>query len=120
MKTTVLAIAIATIALGSAGCRFGGPPPHPPGKEGSSDVHALTANTVFGNSSVTDLTLECAGRIALTQGVASIEDNCFSGDTNVVVCTDSSSPSPVMCAPHKGSLAIVGTGADTINYARIK
>ena len=118
MKTMTLAIAI--IALGSAGCRFGGPPPHPPGKGGSNNVHALTANTVFGNSIITDLTLECAGRVALTQGVASIDDACFSGDTNVVVCTDSSSPSPVMCAPHKGSLAIAGTGADTINYARIK
>ncbi|MGH7781939.1 MAG: hypothetical protein ACREQR_19140 [Candidatus Binataceae bacterium] len=118
MKTTVLALAI--IALGSAGCRFGGPPLHPPGKGGSTDVHALTANTVFGNSSVTDLTLECAGRIALAQGVASVEDACFSGDTNVVVCTDSSSPSPVMCAPHKGSLAIAGTGTDTISYARIR
>ncbi len=80
----------------------------------------LTANTVFGNSSVTDLTLVCAGRIALTQGVASINDNCFTGDTNVVVCTDSTSPSPVMCAPHKGSLAIAGTGTDTINYARVR
>jgi len=118
MKTMALAIAI--IALGSAGCRFGGPPPHPPGKGGSNNVHALTANTVFGNSIITDLTLECAGRVVLTQGVASIDDACFSGDTNVVVCTDSSSPSPVMCAPHKGSLAIAGTGADTINYARIK
>ncbi|MGC1344443.1 MAG: hypothetical protein WA854_19060 [Candidatus Binataceae bacterium] len=120
MKGTVLAIAIATVALGSAGCRFGAPPPHPAGKGGTTDVHALTANTVFGNSSVTDLTLECAGRIALTQGVASIDDDCFSGDTNVVVCTDSTSPSPVMCAPHKGSLAVAGTGADTINYARIR
>jgi hypothetical protein len=119
MRTIVLALALA--AIGGAGCRSGGPPPPPPPHPGAGGDHqVINANAVFGNASVTALMLGCAGRTTLAQGVAVVNDGCFSGDTNVVLCTDASAPNPVMCAPHKGSLAVAGTGADTINYARIR
>jgi hypothetical protein len=118
MRTTVIALAI--VALGGASCRLGAPPPPPPHPGAGGNVQAINANTVFGNARVTAMMLACAGRTTLANGVAVVKDGCFSGDTNVVLCTDSTAPNPVMCEPHKGSLAVAGTGTDTINYARIR
>ena len=52
----------------------------------------------LGDASVTINVGMCAGRVALSQGEATIRDDCFSGDTNVVLCTDTTTPSPIKCA----------------------
>ena len=62
----------------------------------------------------------CAGKAQLQQGSAVVSDNCFTGDTNIVVCTDTTAPNPVMCAPHKGELAIAGGANDVVSYARVQ
>ena len=45
---------------------------------------------------------------------------CFTGDTNVVLCTDASSASAVQCAAANGKLVLAGNGSDQINYARVR
>ena len=62
----------------------------------------------------------CAGRTTLEQGIATVKDECFTGDSNVVLCTDNSAPNPVKCSPGKGELRIGGTGSDAISYARLR
>jgi hypothetical protein len=62
----------------------------------------------------------CAGRVTLEQGGATVEDECFTGDSNVVLCTDNSTVNPVKCSPGKGELRISGTGRDAISYARLR
>jgi hypothetical protein len=62
----------------------------------------------------------CAGRVPPSQGSAIVKDACFTGDTNVVVCTDASSISAVRCEPGAGSLLIGGSGSDVIAYARMR
>ncbi len=123
MKIAIMAAAL--LALGAVGCDHGAPPPPRPGglhaRAGvGGDYHRAIANTVFGDSSITEMEVNCAGRTALSQGSATVNDACFTGDTNVVLCTDSAAPNPVMCSPEKGSLRISGTGSDLISYARIR
>ena len=79
-----------------------------------------TARSVFGSANVHNLETICAGKIALSQGSALVRDNCFSGDTNVVMCTNESKPNPVRCKSTSGVLTIEGTGEDVIDYARIR
>lgn len=62
----------------------------------------------------------CAGQATLTGGIASVTDPCFTGSTNVVLCTDTTAASAVKCAPGAGSLAISGAAGDTVSYARLK
>ncbi len=62
----------------------------------------------------------CAGRVRLAQGAATVNDMCFTGDTNVVLCTDASSASAIQCTAGNGKLAVAGTGSDLINYARVR
>ena len=78
------------------------------------------ANSFFGGASVTAMVDECAGRVHLAQGAATINDSCFTGDTNVVLCTDATAANAVECAAGKGKLALAGTGTDLINYARVR
>jgi len=117
-----LAAAMIAIVAGS-GCGHTPPPgPHGPGKD-RSGVYAsgnVSANSVFGAVKVTAMSNECAGRVQLTQGLATLKDSCFSGDTNVVICTDSTAANPVKCAAGEGQLEITGTGTDVINYARVR
>ena len=61
-----------------------------------------------------------AGRDALTQGEGTIRDDCFTGDTNVVLWTDATAANPIKCAPAPGSLTISGCGSDIISYARVR
>jgi hypothetical protein len=77
-------------------------------------------NAIFGSNRITTMSTSCAGRIRLIQGSASVNDSCFTGDTNVVVCTDSTSVSAVKCTSSKGFLSIEGNSSDEINYARVK
>jgi hypothetical protein len=62
----------------------------------------------------------CAGHATLTAGRTSVSDPCFTSIDNIVMCTDTSTASAVQCSPGAGSLAISGTGSDTISYARLK
>jgi hypothetical protein len=81
----------------------------------------INAIGVFGGANVNmPLPIMCAGRIPLSNGSATVKDTCFSGDTNVVVCTDTASISAVRCAPDAGALQIGGSGSDVIAYARMR
>ena len=121
--TTIVA-ALSLFALIGSGCGRGphpGPPP-PAGEHGAepNDSRDIVANSVFGGVNVTAMDLECAGRVQLSQGAATVKDTCFTGDTNVVLCTDTSSASAVQCAATEGKLTLAGTGSDLINYARVR
>jgi len=78
------------------------------------------ANSFFGGVNVTAMDLICAGRVQLAQGNATVNDSCFTGDTNVVLCTDSSAANAVQCTASNGKLALAGNGSDLINYARVR
>jgi hypothetical protein len=115
---------LAVIALLGSGCGRGPHPEPPPGLgehgAASNDVHGVWANSVFGSVDVKETTNLCAGRVQLAQGNATVNDTCFTGDTNVVLCTDASSANAVQCAAANGKLALAGTGSDLINYARVR
>jgi hypothetical protein len=81
---------------------------------------AKSASSVFGSANVHISETICAGKIALSQGSASVTDKCFSGDTNIVLCTNESHPNPVRCKAAAGVLTIEGTSGDMIDYARIR
>jgi hypothetical protein len=121
---TAFVTALSMIALLGSGCGRG---PHPepsqhPGEAGSSphDVRGVWANSVFGSVHVQETTDLCAGHVRLEQGAATVNDTCFTGDTNVVLCTDASSANAVECAAANGKLALAGNGNDLINYARVR
>lgn len=121
--TTILA-ALSLIGLLGSGCGRGPHPEgaRPPGEAGapSNDFHGVSANSVFGSVDIRETADLCAGRVRLEQGTATINDTCFTGDTNVVLCTDASSTNAVQCAAAPGKLALAGTGNDLINYARVR
>jgi hypothetical protein len=82
---------------------------------------SINAVGIFGGANVNlHTSIVCAGRIPLSQGSAIVKDACFTGDTNVVVCTDATSVSPVKCEPGAGSLLIGGNSNDVIAYARMR
>ena len=83
-------------------------------------MRGVWANSVFGSVHVTETTDLCAGRVQLAQGAATVNDTCFTGDTNVVLCTDTSSANAVQCTASNGKLALAGNGSDLINYARVR
>ena len=91
-----------------------------PGESILSGGTNLNAASFFGAANIHVDPAQCAGRIALTQGEATVHDNCFSGDTNVVLCTDATTASPVKCAPAPGALSIAGNANDMISYARLR
>lgn len=118
----VLALGLAALIAG-AGCSRppGPPPPHHGGSAAGPDLsHQVNANSVFGGVNVTAMDLQCAGHVRLEQGAASVNDTCFTGDTNIVLCSDASSASAVQCTPSNGKLALAGSGSDLINYARVR
>jgi hypothetical protein len=123
MRDVIVVLAVTALIAGS-GCGRGphpGPPPHPGEPEAkSNDSHGIFANSVFGGVNVTALDEACAGRVRLEQGTATVKDTCFTGDTNVVLCTDASSASPIQCTASNGQLTLAGTGTDLINYARVR
>jgi hypothetical protein len=116
--------ALAVIALLGSGCGRGPRPESPgrPGEAGSkvNQSRDIIANSFFGGVNVTAMDLVCAGRVQLAQGAATIKDTCFTGDTNVVLCTDASSANAVQCAASNGKLELAGNGSDLINYARVR
>ena len=123
MRSLVVAMAVSALIAG-AGC---GPGPHlessqRPGEPGvaSRESRNIAATSVFGAAIVTATADLCAGRVRLAQGAATVNDTCFTGDTNVVLCTDASSANAVQCAAANGKLALAGSGSDLINYARVR
>ena len=121
--TTILA-ALSLFAMIGSGCGRG-PHPEPPGRavepgSGAKESRDVFANSVFGSVDVRETVNVCAGRVQLAQGNATVNDACFTGDTNVVLCTDASSASAVQCAATNGKLALAGNGSDLINYARVR
>jgi hypothetical protein len=123
MRRSLSLLAFAVL-FAAASC--GGPPPdvaagkEAPGGASQNDNHQINSNSVFGASVVTVTPNLCAGRATLQQGSATVADSCFTGDTNVVLCSEVTGLNPVRCAPHPGSLSIFGTGNDTVSYARVK
>jgi hypothetical protein len=112
------------IALLGSGCGRG-PHPEPPARPDETgaapnDFHGVSANSVFGSVDIKETTDLCAGHVQLAQGAATVNDACFTGDTNVVLCSDASSASAVQCAATNGKLVLAGNGSDQINYARVR
>jgi hypothetical protein len=121
MRMAIVPLALAGLTF--AACQSS--PPHaakmnPPGDvKVSNDI--VNAFGIFGGANVTQVSvIACAGRITLNNGNATVKDSCFTGDTNIVVCTDATSVSAVRCLPTAGSLLIGGSGNDVIAYARMR
>ncbi|HZC46391.1 MAG TPA: hypothetical protein VE243_07935, partial [Candidatus Acidoferrum sp.] len=115
MRHVVVALAVSAL-IASSGCGRGphpGPPPLPGGpfgpKEAAPESHNVVANSFFGSAEIKETADFCAGRIQLAQGAATVNDACFTGDTNVVLCTDASSANAVQCAASNGKLVLAGT-----------
>jgi hypothetical protein len=122
-SSTIVAT-LAVIALLGSGCGRG-PRPEASQRRGDSgggphDVHGVWANSVFGSVDIKETADLCAGHVQLAQGAATVNDTCFTGDTNVVLCSDASSASAVQCAATNGKLVLAGNGSDQINYARVR
>ena len=117
----IFVFALMLAASGCGGCGRS----YPPGitardAKPGSDFHGIFSNSVFGPSSIHIEPTVCAGRATLQQGEATVTDSCFSGDTNIVLCTNVTGLNPVRCTPRAGSLSIAGIGGDEISYARVK
>src|SRR5690242_5571087 len=109
MKTgTTIVAALSLFALIGSGCGRGPRPEAPPTHGEPGTMHGesgtkynqsrdIVANSFFGGVNVTAMDLVCAGRVQLAQGAATVKDTCFTGDTNVVLCTDTSSANAVQC-----------------------
>ena len=119
LRKAIIPLAVAGLTLGA--CRG----PHasnmniPSNAKMSTEV--INAFGIFGGASVMKLTVvACGGRITLNNGSATVKDACFTGDTNVVMCTDTTSISAVQCTPAAGSLQVGGNSNDVIAYARVR
>lgn len=108
----VIVAMLALIGATTAGCLQ--VPPQPP----------LPPTTVSSWGPTGGFTLSsgatCAGHATLSAGRTSVNDPCFTGVDNVVMCTDTSTANAVQCSPNSGYLAIAGAGGDTISYARVR
>jgi hypothetical protein len=91
-----------------------------PAPIGTVNGQSVSVANSFGGSNVNINTILCAGKVSLSQGSATVNDACFSGDSNIVICSDMSSPNGVRCEPGKGSLAVEGHANDAVAYARVK
>lgn len=119
---TVVA-ALSMIAMIGSGCGRRPHPEPPPPSDAESALESsqtIAASSVFGDVRVVATPDLCAGRVQLAQGAATVNDSCFTGDTNVVLCTDATAANAVECAAAKGKLALAGTGSDQISYARVR
>ncbi len=108
-------IAVILLALGglmAAGClTLPSPPPPAP---------ATMTAWGPGGGFVMNYGANCAGKVSLTNGSATVNDPCFTGDDNVVLCSDNSGANAVRCTVAPGSLQLSGSGNDVIAYARVK
>ncbi|HYA36639.1 MAG TPA: hypothetical protein VEF03_13525 [Candidatus Binataceae bacterium] len=111
MRSTRLALALA--ALTAWGCFYSVPQPPPP------QPTTMNAWGPFGGFSLNSGG-GCAGQVTLTNGVATVHDPCFTDDTNVVICSDSTAAYATRCAASQGSLSVSGNANDVIGYARVR
>jgi hypothetical protein len=115
--------ALIAAALVCASCHLGNRDREAPSpeqqKQRSGESPDIQAWAMMGSANINNFDVWCAGRVALVQGAATVKDSCFSGDTNIVLCTNTAAANPVMCTPGKGMLTISGTGSDVISYARV-
>ena len=118
----ILVFALMLVASGCGGCGRSYPAgiTAKDGGRGAVSGFHVSSNSVFGPSSIHIEPTVCAGRATLQQGEATVTDSCFSGDTNIVLCTNVTGLNPVRCTPRPGSLSIAGIGSDQISYARVK
>lgn len=114
MRRLIIVLALAAPLI--AACQHGIGPSGGDGA-GSRDMTALG---LFGGASINVNHYLCAGRVTLSNGTAAVKDSCFSGDSNVVLCTDMTNANAVRCTPAPGELSIGGSGSDAISYVRMK
>lgn len=101
-----------TFTLLAAGCLQVQPQPTPPPSTISS-WSPLGGFTVSSGAN-------CGGHVTLATATATVNDDCFTGAANVVLCTDTTSVAAVKCTPGYGILTVTGTTGDVIGYARVK
>src|SRR5260370_8117023 len=108
MKVQTIVIgALSAIALIGSGCGRPRPRPELPppmhgqfgAEPGSGPSQVVAANSFFGDVKVVATPDLCAGRVHLTQGAATVNDSSFTGDTNIALSTDPTSPNAVQCPP---------------------
>jgi hypothetical protein len=121
MRAAIVPLAMAGLTFAACQSR----PPHParmtPGGDVKVSNDVVNAFGIFGGAKVTmTAVILCAGRIPLTNGSAIVKDACFTGDTNIVICTDATGINAVQCTPGAGSLLVGGSGSDVIAYARMR
>ena len=93
---------------------------HPPAPIERLQVPASIGVIPFGGGNLQVFANLCAGKVRLTQGSATLSDSCFTGDTNIVICSDITSANPARCAPGKGTLIVEGHANDEIAFARMR
>ncbi|HXN84845.1 MAG TPA: hypothetical protein VN867_02185 [Candidatus Binataceae bacterium] len=109
MRTSIILLGLASLA--AAGClTYSAPPPPPTTMTAWSPTGGFPINS-GGN---------CAGQITMLNGFATVNDPCFTGSFNVVLCSDTTAPHAVQCTPSIGALSLSGSASDTIAYARVK
>jgi hypothetical protein len=109
MRTWTILLALSGLA--AAGCfSYSAPPPPPATMTAWSPTGGFTFNS--GGS--------CNGQVTLLNGFATVNDQCFTGSYNVVLCSDNTAPHAVQCTPSIGALSLAGFGSDTVAYARLK
>ena len=62
----------------------------------------------------------CAGQATLSGPSTVVNDACFVGAGDIVMCTDTTAPNAVACTPGAGILTISGASGDTISYAKVR
>jgi hypothetical protein len=87
---------------------------------GTLNGQSVNVSTNFGGSNVNVFSILCAGRVDLAQGSATVKDSCFTGDSNVVICSDITSANAARCEPGKAILTVEGHADDRIAYARVR
>ena len=93
---------------------------HQPAPIGTVTGPSVYWSNSFGGGNLQVFANLCAGKVRLTQGSATLSDSCFTGDTNIVICSNITSVNPVRCAPGKGTLIVEGHGNDEIAFARMR
>ncbi len=104
-------VALFSCTLLAAGCLQVQPQPTPPST--ISSWSPLGGFTVSSGAN-------CGGHVTLATATATVNDDCFTGAGDVVLCTDTTSVAAVKCTPGYGILTITGTTGDVIGYARVK
>ena len=88
---------------------------------GTLNGPSINVSNAMGGSNVNVvIPIPCAGKVPLAQGSATVNDSCFTGDTNIVIWSDVTAVNAVCCAAGTGSLTLEGHDNDTIAYARVK